>query len=541
MLGVLRGAAGAGAPRARGRAGALGATAAERAAEPDRRAAQGRGPGVIAEHYDAVSVLFADIVGFTDAVGRHGAPTSWWPCWTRSSPRSTGSPTRRASRRSRRSATRTWWPAGCPSRGPTTWRRSPGRRSRCARRSRRSPSGTGHGWLAVRIGIDAGPAVAGVIGRRKFIYDLWGDTVNTASRMESHGLPGEIQVTERVAAALGPAFALRPRGTIEVKGKGPMATYLLDRVEPRVKPRTPSQAPSHHRRRLRLRRDRSSRPTSDGDRSWRPPSAKSEAESRSFRRPSRSLQRLLRGHGEGEQQGHPERHQEHHPRGPPCTARQAISASRVRTVAKTQSPMMSSVSMSLPEMADRPIVPRGPSLRARFTRARVHRPRPCHWERTGRDGRGEAGGSPRGSALRELAARSGDGRSGRGRRGWRTPAPPSSSGPANRPTSRRPRARRCRYTAYTWSVPGGVARSIERRAATIASPGLAASIRSRQFPPCSVPALQHHVVSRHGLRVPPASAEQPQERRESPRRRAAPQIDVARYSSSQGAVSSILA
>jgi guanylate cyclase len=89
---------------------------------------------------------------------------------------------------------------------------------------------SGQGWLAVRVGIDTGPAVAGVIGKRKFIYDLWGDTVNTASRMESHGLAGEIQVTERVAAALGPAFSLRARGTIEVKGKGPMATFLLDGV-----------------------------------------------------------------------------------------------------------------------------------------------------------------------------------------------------------------------------------------------------------------------------------------------------------------------
>jgi guanylate cyclase len=87
---------------------------------------------------------------------------------------------------------------------------------------------TGRGWLAVRIGIDTGPVVAGVIGRRKFIYDLWGDTVNMASRMESHGLPGEIQVTDRVAAALGPGFAVRPRGTSDVKGKGAMATFLLD-------------------------------------------------------------------------------------------------------------------------------------------------------------------------------------------------------------------------------------------------------------------------------------------------------------------------
>ena len=86
---------------------------------------------------------------------------------------------------------------------------------------------TGHSWLAVRIGIDSGPAVAGVIGRRKFIYDLWGDTVNTASRMESHGLAGEIQVTGRVAAALSEQFVIRPRGTVTVKGKGPMETFLL--------------------------------------------------------------------------------------------------------------------------------------------------------------------------------------------------------------------------------------------------------------------------------------------------------------------------
>ena len=81
--------------------------------------------------------------------------------------------------------------------------------------------------LSARIGIDTGPVVAGVIGRAKFIYDLWGDTVNTASRMESHGIPGTIQVTERAYERLRDGYELRRRGSVDVKGKGRMTTYLL--------------------------------------------------------------------------------------------------------------------------------------------------------------------------------------------------------------------------------------------------------------------------------------------------------------------------
>ncbi|MBE9152222.1 adenylate/guanylate cyclase domain-containing protein [Coleofasciculus sp. LEGE 07092] len=82
-------------------------------------------------------------------------------------------------------------------------------------------------FFSIRIGINTGPVIAGIIGTRKFIYDLWGDTVNIASRMESHGLPGSVQVTEVTYKHLRQYYWFEDRGLIQVKGKGQMNCYLL--------------------------------------------------------------------------------------------------------------------------------------------------------------------------------------------------------------------------------------------------------------------------------------------------------------------------
>jgi class 3 adenylate cyclase len=93
--------------------------------------------------------------------------------------------------------------------------------------------------ISMRIGINSGPVVAGIVGTHKFAYDLWGDVVNTASRMESEGIPGSIQITPATYELIKDQFECERRGVIPVKGKGDMETYLL------VAPRDETEQTNH--------------------------------------------------------------------------------------------------------------------------------------------------------------------------------------------------------------------------------------------------------------------------------------------------------
>ncbi len=182
-------------------------------------------PGTIAEHYDGASILFADIVNFTpwsvelppkemvemlneifsyfdsllDTYGVEKIRTIGDNYMAAS-----GVPTPRPDHAQQLARMALDMSAYIESRPPRNGKR-----------------------LDFRIGINSGPLIAGVIGKRKFVYDLWGDPVNTASRMESSGVPGKIQITRDTYELIKAEFICEPRGKIVVKGKGEMETWYL--------------------------------------------------------------------------------------------------------------------------------------------------------------------------------------------------------------------------------------------------------------------------------------------------------------------------
>jgi class 3 adenylate cyclase len=183
------------------------------------------GEGVIADAFPEVTVLFADLVDFTRRSQRIG------PAQVVATLNELFSAFDRLAQRHGLEKIKTigdaymvagGLPQPRPDHAQAVAELALAMREEVARRA--DPSGQP---LAVRIGIDTGPVEAGVIGTAKFSYDLWGDTVNTASRMESHGVAGCIQVTERTYQRLRDGYRFQRRGPIQVRGKGEMVTYFL--------------------------------------------------------------------------------------------------------------------------------------------------------------------------------------------------------------------------------------------------------------------------------------------------------------------------
>jgi class 3 adenylate cyclase len=184
-----------------------------------------REPGVIAETHDDVTVLFADIVDFTPFVERT-EPTRVVSVLNEIFTAFDGLAQAHGLEKIKTIGDAYMVVAGLPDPRPdhatAIAEMAFAMRDEFARRC--APLGLD---LSIRIGIASGPVIAGVIGTHKFTYDLWGDTVNTASRMESHGLANRIQVSETTYRHLCDQYVLEDRGEVDVKGKGRVRAYLL--------------------------------------------------------------------------------------------------------------------------------------------------------------------------------------------------------------------------------------------------------------------------------------------------------------------------
>ena len=179
----------------------------------------------IADHFDSASILFADVVDFTPLAQRL-PPAEVVGILDQLFSRFDTLLERHGLEKIKTIGDCYMAAAGVPDPSPDHARRAALLALDMREAVATSLVGDGFG-LELRIGINSGPVIAGVIGSKRFLYDLWGDAVNTASRMESHSTPGEIQITRATYELLKDEFVCRPRGTIEVKGKGRMETWYL--------------------------------------------------------------------------------------------------------------------------------------------------------------------------------------------------------------------------------------------------------------------------------------------------------------------------
>ncbi|HJS27121.1 MAG TPA: adenylate/guanylate cyclase domain-containing protein [Actinomycetota bacterium] len=191
----------------------------------------------IADHFDEASILFADVVDFTPLSERL-PPTQVVGILDQLFSRFDALVERHGLEKVKTIGDCYMASSGVPDPSPDHARRA-ALLALDMREAVATSEVAGRSGLELRIGINSGPVVAGVIGTKRFLYDLWGDAVNIASRMESHGTPGEIQITQATHDLLKDEFVCRPRGTIPVKGKGEIETWYL--VGPRSQDRPPDR------------------------------------------------------------------------------------------------------------------------------------------------------------------------------------------------------------------------------------------------------------------------------------------------------------
>ena len=182
-------------------------------------------PGSVAERHEEVSILFSDLVGFTRLSGRM-EPEEVVELLNRIFSDFDALVAEGSAEKIKTIGDAYMAVAGAPVREPR--HADAVADLALAMRSRVRAVAREEGLeLELRIGLHSGTAVAGVIGTQRLAYDLWGDAVNTASRMEALGVPGEIQVTAATRRLLEPRYRLEPRGTVDVPGKGAMETWFL--------------------------------------------------------------------------------------------------------------------------------------------------------------------------------------------------------------------------------------------------------------------------------------------------------------------------